>query len=537
MQFFQFGSTIDLSGFQFVNWTAGQDEVGIYGTFGADTLIGSNVGDIILGYDGADIMVGNLGDDIFLLDNPSANIAQIHGSAGRDFISGRGGDGLDIIDGGEGADTIEGGNGIDIIDGGNGADTLRGNNGADTIDGGAGNDVLYGGLGFDSLDGGAGNDVLDGGIGYDMMVGGLGNDTYFVDAVQDVVFELAGEGYDSVISTFDMTLEDHFEELQLTGAARIGTGNDASNRLVGSSSNDTLYGLEGDDEMFGSNGADTMFGGAGNDTYFVDDVGDMTVELAGEGYDRVFANSLASWTLAENVERLTFQDSGNHTATGNALDNRLDGNAGDDIFVLDAGGADVFSGGQGQDTFDARAGTQGVNIDLLSGTHGGDAAGDSFSSIEVFWGSNSISAGDVMLTGAARAKFFGFRGDDILTGGATVDYLDGGVGNDTLNGMGARDGLRGFTGDDILTGGSDRDYFQYVFAGFDHDTITDYQDGLDYLRVFSAVADEVSDFTIAGNGTSSVMLTLNDGTTDNTITINGDGGSNVTIDAGDFLFY
>ncbi|MFD0915545.1 hypothetical protein ACFQ14_03905 [Pseudahrensia aquimaris] len=76
-----------------------------------------------------------------------------------------------------------------------------------------------------------------------------------------------------------------------------------------------------------------------------------------------------------------------------------------------------------------------------------------------------------------------------------------------------------------------------IFAGFDHDTITDYLDGLDYLCAFSNVADEVSDFTIAGNGTSTVVLTLNDGTGDNTITLNGEGGSNVTIDAGDFQFY
>jgi Ca2+-binding RTX toxin-like protein len=43
--------------------------------------------------------------------------------------------------------------------GGDGADVLLGGNGNDTLNGGAGDDVLIGGGGFDILDGGTGNSI------------------------------------------------------------------------------------------------------------------------------------------------------------------------------------------------------------------------------------------------------------------------------------------------------------------------------------------------------------------------------------------
>ncbi|MFD0915795.1 hypothetical protein ACFQ14_05185 [Pseudahrensia aquimaris] len=426
-------------------------------------------------------------------------------------------------------------------------------------DGTAGDDVLIGTHRDEIFSGGAGADIMDGGGGSDTA-------TYIASAAGVTVNLITGTGTGGDAEGDMLT---GIENLIGSTSDDTFTANDQPNRLDGRAGSDTvsyenssagvtvdlttgaasggdaegdtllrienLIGSAHNDSLTGNVADNTLTGGAGNDSYYITDPGDTVIENVGEGYDRVYADGISTYTLGANVERLTFQDSGNHTATGNELANRFDGNAGNDTFILDAGGSDIFSGGQGQDTFDARAGLLGIDIDLVTGSHGGDAAGDTFSSMEVYWGSNS--AADVMVTGAARAKFYGFGGNDNLTGGATIDYLDGGTGNDTLNGMGADDGLRGFTGDDTLTGGAGRDYFQYVFAGFDHDTITDYEDGLDYLRVFSAVADEVSDFTIAGNGTSSVTLALNDGTGDNTITLNSGNGSNITIDAGDFLFY
>ncbi|MFD0915794.1 beta strand repeat-containing protein [Pseudahrensia aquimaris] len=542
-----------------------------------DTITGNEEDNVIAGGDGNDVLDGGDGDDTADYSGASAGVVvdleittqQMTGGGGNDTLLN-----FENVTGSDFADVVFGTEGQNTLIGGKGNDTLSGGDGADNIFGGIGNDTIRGGEGFDDLDGGGGIDTVDysqsagrvviklnvlasGGdasgdrlSGFENVIGsendvdliqgtegdnlldgrgGVNDYVQYLNATSGVTVDLSqqsGTAQDTIGAGMDILLG--FESV---------TGSGFDDVLIGSDENNNLFGSGGDDDIDGGAGADTMIGGLGNDEYWIEDAGDSVTELAGEGYDRVYVDGLASYTLGNNVERLTFLDTGNHTATGNDLANRFDGNAGNDTFILDAGGNDIFSGGQGQDTFDARAGSLGIDIDLVSGTHGGDAAGDLFASMEVFWGSNNAAVSDTMVTGAARAKFYGFAGDDDLTGGATVDYLDGGLGNDTLNGTGARDGLRGFVGDDILTGGADRDYFQYVFAEFDHDTITDYEDGLDYLRVFSDVANAVTDFTITGNGTSSVLLTLNDGTGDNTITLNSDGGSNITIDASDFLFY
>jgi hypothetical protein len=82
----------------------------------------------------------------------------ISGGNGKDII--HGGDGRDLLSGGKGNDTIHGGDGNDIIFGDKGNDTLYGNDGNDTLFGGKGNDILAGGLGKDTLNGGSGEDTF-----------------------------------------------------------------------------------------------------------------------------------------------------------------------------------------------------------------------------------------------------------------------------------------------------------------------------------------------------------------------------------------
>ncbi|MFD0916530.1 peroxidase family protein [Pseudahrensia aquimaris] len=313
------------------------------------------------------------------------------------------------------------------------------------------------------------------------------------------------------------------------------SGHGGHDEIYGNADDDTLHGGLGNDILDGGTGLDTMYGGLGNDIYFVDHADDVVTELAGEGADRIFVDGVASITVADNIERLTFLDGGNHVARGNAGDNRIEGNAGMDKFVIDAGGADIFSGGSGRDTFDARSSLIGLELHLEDQSlNAGAVQDDTFGSMETYVGSSTAS--DFMMAGDGRARFAGSGGDDMLIGGAQHDYIQGDAGNDMLFGGGLRDVLIGGTGDDDLTGGSDRDNFRFINAGFGQDTIHDYEDGLDYLRIFSAVADELSDFTITGNGTSSVLMTLNADPL-NTITLNGAGGASVFIDDGDLQFY
>ena len=177
------------------------------------------------------------------------------------------------------------------------------------MSGGAGNDSLSGGAGNDVLDGGSGNDTLNGGAGVDTMTGGVGNDTYTVDNVGDVVLENVNEGTDKVNSSISYTLGANVENLTLTGSAAInGTGNALDNIITGNT------------------GANVLAGGAGNDTYVVDNVGDVVTENVGEGNDTV--QSSISWTLAANLEALTLTGTTAINGSGNALDNVITGNAG-----------------------------------------------------------------------------------------------------------------------------------------------------------------------------------------------------------------
>ncbi|MBO3759443.1 calcium-binding protein [Ciceribacter sp. L1K22] len=150
---------------------------------------------------------------------------------------------------------------------------------------------------------------------------------------------------------------------RLTGTVVGGFGDD---RLYGGVDNDTFYGNDGADTLKGNNGNDTldggadadrMEGGAGNDKFFVDNVGDVVVELSGKGTDTV--ESTITWTLGANVENLILAGATAINGTGNSLANSMTGNSaantlkaleGNDKLTGDDG-ADKLTGGTGADQF------------------------------------------------------------------------------------------------------------------------------------------------------------------------------------------
>ena len=170
-----------------------------------------------------------------------------------------GGDGIDILIGGGGDDTLSGGEGGDVLLGGGGDDTLDGGEGGDLLLGGSGSDTLIGGKGKDLLFGEAGDDTLSGGRGKDSLHGGTGNDAL-----------TGGEGGDTL---------------------RGGEGDDT---LDGGKGKDMLFGDSGDDVIVGDGGDDTLVGGAGADTL-----------TGGKGEDEFEYN-----TLAEGGDFITDFDTG-----------------------------------------------------------------------------------------------------------------------------------------------------------------------------------------------------------------------------------
>lgn len=143
-------------------------------------------------------------------------------------------------------------------------------------------------------------------------------------------------------------------------------GNDSDNVLQGNAGDDGLTGDAGNDTLDGGTGADTMIGGTGSDFYYVDDEGDLVLELIDEGTDTV--SSSISHTLAANVENLILTGAATH-GTGNELDNilqgnslgnRLDGGAGADT-LIGGDGVDYLTGGAGADIFVAEINGQKVS--------------------------------------------------------------------------------------------------------------------------------------------------------------------------------
>ena len=145
-------------------------------------------------------------------------------------------------------------------------DLIIGEGGNDTLSGEGGNDAIYGYMGSSLLFGGAGNDTLTGSIsGANTLIGGVGDDLYQFPSENDVNFESANEGKDTVLSSGDFLLLQlsHVENLIFSkdGSATYGEGNAGANSIVG---NDNIEG----NMLVGLQGSDTIVGGAGDDLIF-----------------------------------------------------------------------------------------------------------------------------------------------------------------------------------------------------------------------------------------------------------------------------
>ncbi|MBC7953319.1 MAG: hypothetical protein H7Z12_16045 [Rhodospirillaceae bacterium] len=221
----------------------------VLGTSEADTLNGTNNGDLILAGAGDDTLNGLQRGDV-LFGNRGADA--VNGNQGNDVLVWTNGDGSDTMDGGQGTDTVvvEGGNAgetfslgsggndaefqrtsqtafqldiqrVESLDlqsqggndrftvddlsgsainqvhfrGGDGADILSGQNTSTPIvaEGENGADRLSGGGGSDQLHGGNGNDILRGNAGNDWLVGGNGNDNLSGGQGRDVLEGGAGD--------------------------------------------------------------------------------------------------------------------------------------------------------------------------------------------------------------------------------------------------------------------------------------------------------------------------------------------------------
>jgi Ca2+-binding RTX toxin-like protein len=414
----------------------------------ADTLRGNSGINVLEGGAGADMLDGGGGPldyagyqsattgVVASLANPADNtgdaegdsyigIEGLFGSAHADTLIGDGD--TNFLRGGLGGDTLDGGDGfdwadyfsasapvtVDLSNPSNNAGEAAGDTftSIEGIKGSNFNDTL---IGDALLNGGTALNQFEGGLGADTLIGNGGVGNYAVYARSSVGLTVS-----------------------LTNAA-INTGEAAGdsysgiNSLVGSAHNDTLIGNADHNWLVGGAGADVLDGQG---------TGDRDAAAYWNAAAGVIA-SLADPVGSNTGDAASDSYTGIEGLVGSQFADTLIGDGGNN-FLVGTGGGDVLNGGLGSDTasytiFTAQVG---VTADLAGlETNTGEAAGDSYISIENLTGTNFD---DVL---------FGDDDDNILRGSR-----DGGLGNDTLTGRGGNDTLVGGAGDDVLGGGAEHD--------------------------------------------------------------------------------
>ena len=457
----------------------------LYGHGGDDVLDGGPGDDIIDGGPGANTAsyadatagvivsltlqgsaqnTGGAGTDTLI------NIQNLIGSPYSDTIAGDGG--ANVIDGGPGDDSLDGGLGIDTLSyasatsgvtvslsvfgaqttGGGGTDSishfenLTGSTFDDTLTGDDGANVIVGGGGNDTLNGLGGNDTLFGGS---LMFGGDGNDTVTAAPTSDgPVFLSGGKGSDvlngngnpNAVAFYYTSAGGVTVDLSKQGVPQItGEGLDTLNGIhavVGSTHNDTLIGGAADELFAGGPGADSIDGGGGFNLidFSYDTVGGVTLNLSITG-----PQATGSWgtDTVTNIQAIGGSDFAD-TLTGDSHDNLLLGKDGDDI-LKGGDGNDTISGAIGNDTIDGGAGN-----DALDGGAGTDTA--SYADAASYVAVNLLQQGSVQDTVGAGLdtltdveNLTGSAFNDFLYGDTNANVLEGGAGDDWLNGRGGSD--------------------------------------------------------------------------------------------------
>ncbi|WP_460109113.1 beta strand repeat-containing protein [Pseudomonas sp. S3_H04] len=367
-----------------------------------------------------------------------------------------------------------------VITGGAGNDILMGGAGADQLIGGAGFDIVS----YEDVPnsvavslnlktgvhtGYAAGDTF---VGIESFRGSNYDDTFYASAAADNL-----DGYNGN-DRLSYAQSEQGVNITMT-AARVGTGLGGDAQGDTFSDFETIIGSNYNDVFTASLGTTTFYGGAGNDVYIINGSASQNVlEMAGGGDDEV-RTTLNTITLASEVERLTFTGTGNFNARGNASDNIITGGAGNDT-LFGGAGADQLIGGEGFDTVSYGDADKGVTLNTKTGIHTGIAAGDVYSSIEAILGSDfsdafvgdaginrfdggfgmdmvsfadeaggvTLDLGAPVLTGAAAGDIYTsievFQGTtqaDSFTGsGAAAENFVGGAGADLLTGVGRGDG-------------------------------------------------------------------------------------------------
>ena len=331
--------------------------------------------------------------------------------------------------------TINGNSGDDDILGSEHVDTMRGGDGDDRISGdqnklAGSRDVFEGGNGDDTLvwNPGDDSDKMDGQAGTDTIEvnGGGGGEQFAVGpsaTAGRVSFDRTGP---TPPGPFNLDIGTS-EKLDMNAGGGDDSFTAATVGLDALGFRLDVNGGTENDTIDGGDGADLIAGGDGNDTINADDNPANTLDV-------------------------------------------VRGDAGDDLMIWNGGDDnDVNDGGDGNDTVQVNGATVGEEFTIGAGTVPGRAAFERLNTTPV--GGFTIDIGT-----SEKLDLNANDGDDkVNAAGAArgIEFLsldvDGGNGNDTINGGDAADALKGDAGNDRLTAGQNPAGTRDLMSGGDGD--------------------------------------------------------------------
>jgi Ca2+-binding RTX toxin-like protein len=273
-----------------------------------------------------------------------------------------------------------------------------------------------------------------------LAIGGIMGKRVFRAGLSAVVASIAWLGMAGVSPALAATCD---------GRHATVVGTDHADRLVGTAGNDVISARRGDDRVIGGGGVDLICGGRGSDV----------IDGGRHGQDLIFGGR------------------GADLIRGHGGDDSLSGGGGSDEIVggpqsdtlWDGRGSDHLLGGGGDDFVTA---TADKSPDIYALGDGNNDAVD----YEFLTASLTINLGSHVSVGAGRDQLKGVEdivsgsGNDTITGNGACNTINGGPGDDHLNGRGnptgcldwligegGNDTLLGRAGDDKLVGGHGTD--------------------------------------------------------------------------------
>jgi Ca2+-binding RTX toxin-like protein len=411
--------------------------VTITGGSGSDTLeVDSAAGATITGGSGAETLTVFNDGGAATLQAGSGTDALYAGSGAGQVLDG--GSGKDLLVAGSGANQVlHGGSGVSTLVGGSGAgqqlygDTsttsiFGGTGSGQSLSAGSGNADLYAGeAAGQTLVGGAGIDVLQ--VGWHLMNGT--SDTAYIGT--NVTFTNPPQGASqSLMSYQPLQVGWHLSETQGTGGWTMTdyTAGDASQGagyaylMKAGPGNTLIIGGRGNDTIDGGTGSDTLYGGGGAGNKWM---------YAGTGPTVMYGGGPGDNLPGQQV-------TGTHYLYGGSGQDVLYGGDGVNIAVNNTG---TGLGNPGGDDGDL-----GLNI-LVSGSVAG-------SSTTIYSDDASLTYPSTLLAGSGSDKLYaGGDAGDYLEAGIGVDSLYGGLGSDVFQLPFIPVGQQAATPDTLIGGG------------------------------------------------------------------------------------